>query len=96
MADDMTKELAEIRRLLNILVLDKVEPLRAKIENDHLKTKEQKAAYKYFDGKHTMEDIAARAKISTKTVGRLVAELEGKGLLVVEHKGTKRFPKNLI
>ncbi|MFA5877616.1 MAG: hypothetical protein WC880_04640 [Candidatus Paceibacterota bacterium] len=94
--DQVLKELKAIREQLQILVVDKADVLRERIESEHLKTANQKKMYSYFDGKRNLEAIAQKAGVSGEAVRLLVVALEQKGLIRVEKQGKQSIPKRLL
>lgn len=67
-----------------------------KAKNSTLTTSTRKEIFEYCDGKMDVQEIAKKAKTTTRYVNLLIAELEDAGLVVVEKKGARRYPRRTI
>lgn len=96
MSQKILEQLKAIRHNLDLLLFEKAEVLRGKLETEYLRTEKQKAMYDYFDGDHSIEEIAGKVKVTHEAVRLLVSALEEKRLIEVVREGRKKFPRRIL
>ena len=90
--NEVSGKLDQVIALLKIIAKKDIDALRRSV----LSTSKKEYIFELCDGTNETSEIAKKASVSGEYVRLTIKELEDAGFIIVNQKGSKRYPLRMI